>query len=359
MAAADHLSERALSHWDEQARRQGITPTSPISVRWGIGPSDLAPANADLLSVEPTRHQSQVGQAGQGGGEWPPLPAGTEHRSPRSMTQGVITAWYDELYTRLGNDVLVVLGAPGAGKSGALVLLLLEALRRRHDLTAESQAGVPVPVWITCGSWNPDTTTLTAHMAEVLTRDYPGLTSIDHGGRQAPAALIDHGQLAVFLDGLDEMPSSLRPAALEAITVQAGRLPVVLTSRTEDYRAAVSSGRFRPAAVIELWPVDPPAAAAYLTDRQSAERIRAWQPVLNHIRNHRGSPISEVLASPLGLALASDTYANADPAKLLQPELTTPSAVLTNLLGAFLEHVYPERHSRDRVIRWLSWIASQ
>jgi hypothetical protein len=80
--------------------------------------------------------------------------------------------------------------------------------------------------------------------------------------------------------------------------------------------------------------------------------------VLDHIRNHRESPTSEVLASPLGLALARDTYANADPANLLQPELTTPRAVLTNLLGAFLEHAYPERHSRDRAIHWLSWIAS-
>jgi hypothetical protein len=150
MAAADHLAERALSYWDEQARRQGITPTSPISVRWGIGPSDLAPANADLLSVEPTHHQSQSGQAG--GGEGPRLPGHTGHGSPRSMTQGVITAWYDELYARLGNDVLVVLGAPGAGKSSALLLLLLEALRRRHDLAVENQPGVPVPVWIACAS---------------------------------------------------------------------------------------------------------------------------------------------------------------------------------------------------------------
>jgi hypothetical protein len=80
--------------------------------------------------------------------------------------------------------------------------------------------------------------------------------------------------------------------------------------------------------------------------------------VLAHIRNHRESPLSEVLASPLGLALARDTYANADPVDLLQPQLTTPRAVLTDLIGAFLEHAYPERRNRDHAIRWLSWIAS-
>jgi hypothetical protein len=87
-------------------------------------------------------------------------------------------------------------------------LLMLEALRRRHQLSRKSKVTVPVPVWITCGSWNPETMTFAEHVVEVLTRDYPGLTSTDLGGRAAPLALIDHGHLAVFLDGLDEC---LRP----------------------------------------------------------------------------------------------------------------------------------------------------
>jgi predicted NACHT family NTPase len=224
------------------------------------------------------------------------------------MTERVVMAWYDELYTRLGNDVLVVLGPPGAGKSGALLLLMLEALRRRHQqLSRKSKVTVPVPVWITCGSWNPETMTFAEHVVEVLTRDCPGLTSTDLGGRAAPLALIDHGHLAVFLDGLDEMPPSLRTAALGAIMLQAGRMPVVLTSRTDKYRTAVSSGRFRPAAVIELRPVDADAATAYLTDRQSAARVSAWRPVLDQIRNEPDSALSKVLSTPLGLALARDT----------------------------------------------------
>jgi hypothetical protein len=192
---------------------------------------------------------------------------------------------------------------------------------------------MPVPVWVTCGSWNPNTTTLSAHVTEVLMRDYPGLTSLGHGGPAAPAALIDHGQLAVFLDGLDEMPPNLRSTAPNAIRMQTGQLPVVLTSRPEDYRAAASGGRFFPAAVIELCPVDPEAAAAYLTDRQSAARIRAWQPVLDRLRTDPHCALSQVLSSPLGLALARDTYASADPSTLLQPQLTTSTELLTNILA--------------------------
>jgi hypothetical protein len=362
IAAAEHLAERALSYWEEQARRQGFSPTSPIAVPWRTGPSDLAPATADLLTRQPVRRpthqQAQPEQTGVAAGG-PPQPATTENRAVPSMTEGVVTALYDELYARLGNDVLVVLGAPGSGKSGAMLLLLLAALRRRHDMRPKDQARAPVPVWITCGSWNPNTTTLGRHVIEVLSRDYPGLTSLDHGGRAAPAALMDHGQLAVFLDGLDEMPPSLRPAALDAITVQAGRVPVVLTSRTEDYRAAVGGRRFLPAAVIELCPVDPEAAAAYLSDRQSASRISAWQPVLDHLRTDPASPVGQVLSSPLGLALARDTYANADPANLLQRELRTRRAVLIDIIGTFLEHVYPEQPRRDHAVRWLTWIVSR
>src|SRR5215213_10988908 len=147
MAAAEYLAEQALSYWETQARRQGITPTSPVSVRWSAGPSDLSPATAEILDAPPARRpadqQSPPDQPGQAL-QRSPLPASTENRPLRSITQGVVTAWHDELYTRLGNDVLVVLGAPGAGKSGALLLLLLEALRRRHQLSRKSKVTVPV-----------------------------------------------------------------------------------------------------------------------------------------------------------------------------------------------------------------------
>jgi hypothetical protein len=357
-SAAEHLAAKSLTSWGEQARNQGITTTAPVAVRWRAGPSDLAPEVVDLRSATQSARVRRESERESRVAARLFVPATVQHSAP-SLTHGVVTAWYDDLYARMGSDVLVVLGAPGSGKSGALLLLLLEALRRYHDLPANERVRVPVPVWVTCGSWDPTSTTLPRHVATVLARDYPGLSSIDHGGKPGPSALVEHGQIAVFLDGLDEMPLDLRAGALDAITAQASRLPVVLTSRTDEYRTATSSGRFRPAAVIELCPVDAVAAADFLVDRQPPGRVAAWQPILTHLRGYPASPLSQVLATPLGLALARDTYSSSDPAELLDPGHATRQAVLNSILGAFVKHAYPMGKEHDQAVRWLSWIAQQ
>jgi hypothetical protein len=328
VAAADHLAAKTKAYWGDQARRQGITPAAPVAVRWRAGPEDLAPATA-------------LGQAS-------------------ALSEGVVTAWYDDLYGRLGTDFLVVLGAPGSGKSGALLLLLLEALRRRAELPNPQRTATPVPVWVTCGSWNPAETSLHQHVETVLARDYPGLTSLAHGGRAGPAALVQHAQVAVFLDGLDEMPATLRSVALDAI-IASSQMSVVLTSRIDEYRAVAASGRFRPASVIELLPVAPDAAAAFLLDRQPSARCAAWQPVLDRLHSQPTSALARVLATPLGLVLARDTYSHADPGALLDLGYDTDSEVLTHLFGAFLDHAYPataqDTRHRTSALNWLSWTA--
>jgi hypothetical protein len=362
-AAADYLTAAALTSWGDQARMQGITTTAPVAVRWRAGPPDLAP---EVLDLREARHQApsmlECGRTGPGpcAGQQS-VPSGTPvGQSSSTLSEGVVTAWYDDLYVRLGTDVLVVLGEPGSGKSGAMLLLLLEAVRRRSGEPDQRRASMPVPVWVTCGSWDPTSTRLPEHVAAVMARDYPGLTSPGHGGPAGPDALLRHGRIAVFLDGLDEMPPALRPAALDAVT-QASRTPVVLTSRTNEYRAAAASGRFHPAAVIELCPVAPDTAAVFLLDRQTSARCAAWQPVLDHLRTEPGSPVAQVFATPLGLALARDTYTRDDPNGLLHTAPCTRQAVLAHLLGAFLEHTYPstagDRRDRESALYWLAWTA--
>ncbi|MDQ2708091.1 MAG: hypothetical protein M3Z25_10840 [Actinomycetota bacterium] len=61
------------------------------------------------------------------------------------------------MYAGLGSGRLVIVGAPGAGKSGAAVLLVLHALRHREQLSEAARAGVPVPVMFTVHGWNPHT----------------------------------------------------------------------------------------------------------------------------------------------------------------------------------------------------------
>ena len=72
------------------------------------------------------------------------------------LGSGVVTRLHDEMYARLPHGRLVLLGGPGAGKTAAMLLLMLAALDRRSSLTNGDERGrVPVPVWLTLGGWDP------------------------------------------------------------------------------------------------------------------------------------------------------------------------------------------------------------
>lgn len=72
----------------------------------------------------------------------------------------------------------------------------------------------------------------------------------------------------MILDGLDEISPELRPVALQAINHQATFRLVILSRTTEIAAAAAAQGPLRGAAAVELNPVDPADAAAYLKRTQ-------------------------------------------------------------------------------------------
>ena len=119
---------------------------------------------------------------------------------------------------------------PGAGKTGAMILLLLEALRYRQRMPETARTDVPVPVWLTLGSWDPSVQGLRDWVTATMGRDHPYLRATDFGP-DAVAQLFDTGRIALFLDGLDEMPDTLRSKAVERLTAEAAGRRVVITSR--------------------------------------------------------------------------------------------------------------------------------
>ncbi len=90
--------------------------------------------------------------------------------------------------------------------------------------------------------------------------------------------MFDTGRIAFFLDGLDEMPDALRRTAVERLTKEATGRRVVLTSRPDEFRETIDLGRHQLpyAAVIELRPVAPKGAAAYLLEGQIGAERQAW-----------------------------------------------------------------------------------
>lgn len=318
--AQEYLARETLRSWQEQAKKRGITRPSPVTVKWQWASEDVA--------VPPKPHVAL-------------------------LTAGTVTKLRQQLYERLDVPArVVVLGGPGSGKTTAMLLLLIDILRHRAD---DSQQ--PVPVWLTLGGWNPETTKLREWAATVLSRDYPGLSAAKYGGSATAAELIAPGRVALFLDGLDEIPPALQGPALDRIDKEAADLRLVLTSRPEEYQDAIKDGRLYDAAVIEVLPVEPEQARDFLLDQQIGDSHRAWQQVTDRLMANRNGVLAHTFTSPLALSLARDAY-RSDPMALLDRQAhPTPDALLRHLLARSLDLAYPDRAEREHALRWLSWIA--
>jgi hypothetical protein len=109
------------------------------------------------------------------------------------------------IYGGLGSGRLVIVGAPGSGKTGAAALLVLAALEHREQVPGKDRPQVPVPVLVTLHGWDPETQDVQAWLVRRLQRDYRLFAG--EGGAAQAAELVRTGRIAVLLDGLDEIPS--------------------------------------------------------------------------------------------------------------------------------------------------------
>ncbi|MFI8456158.1 NACHT domain-containing protein [Kitasatospora sp. NPDC085464] len=156
----------------------------------------------------------------------------------------------------------VVLGDAGSGKTSLAVLLLLALIDRLGP-------DDPVPVLVPLAPWNPARQGLRDWLAERLRKDYPSLPV-----PRLPA----EGRVLPVLDGFDELPPAQQAPAFRLLnrTLAAGD-PVVLTSRTDEYRQAAKEARVldssaavraRPITPAGVAEIDPEARRAAVVDDQ-------------------------------------------------------------------------------------------
>jgi predicted NACHT family NTPase len=163
-----------------------------------------------------------------------------------------------ELYGGVGSGRLVIAGAPGSGKSGAAVLLVLAALRHREIANDVDRSRIPVPVMFTLHGWDPVAQPIQDWLTERLGQTYPQLAG--PSGAMKVALLLATSKIAVILDGLDEVPEELRPVALRALSQQA-TFRLVILSRLDEMATAAVKGHLEGAAAVELQDIDAETAA--------------------------------------------------------------------------------------------------
>jgi hypothetical protein len=294
---ADLLAGAVDQEWTRAAGERGLLEPEPIPVQWQRPAVPVAgPAAAAVASTR-----------------FAPLP-GLAAAGKQRLLAGQVSELH-EVYGGLGSGRLIIAGGPGAGKSSAAVLLILTALRHRRSVSDQVRPEVPVPVMFTLHGWDPGSQRARDWLAERLWQTYPLFAGRQGAG--AARAMLDEGRIAIILDGLDEIPENLRPAALRALSQQA-TFRLVLLTRSAEMADAAARALLQGAAAIELQDVDPETAAGYLTRTQLDPPPRGWHELTSLLRHEPGSPVARALNNPLMLTLVRDTYrADDDAGELL------------------------------------------
>ncbi|WP_034592999.1 helix-turn-helix domain-containing protein [Hamadaea tsunoensis] len=308
--AAGQLAQVVSARWQREEEQQRLHDPFPLRVRWRAAPDRLIDFWDSIRKVR------------------------EDDADPLDLagTLDEVAA----VHRRVPSGRLVVLGEAGAGKTVLAIRFVLEHARTRT-------AADPVAVVFGIGSWNPAAEPLRDWLIGRLLRDHPGLAARTPTGRTYAAALVEANRVLPVLDGFDELAPGLRAAALRALS--ATPMPLVLTSRPDQYADAVATGGVLTAAAgIELCDLAAAEVVTYLPRTTRPTSGTPWSPVLAALDDAAGGGLAATLRTPLMVALARTVYSDepgADPASLMDGDrFPSAYAIEEHLLAAFTPAVY-------------------
>lgn len=302
------LAALVLVQWREEIPRRQLDDPHPLAVYWRL--TDLAVMDHAEHVVRPSSARRTRGR---------PRFSGSVDRIDDLARQ----------FRQLVRRRLVILGEAGMGKTTLAVLLLRELLER-------PQPGDPVPVLFSIAGWHPRRESLRDWLTRQLDQTYPALRAAEFGPNTA-LALVRQRRILPVLDGLDELPSALRPAVIAALN---GSLtsadPLILTCRTSAYQVAITAPGgdvLTGGAVIEPDSIRPADAADYLTHCLPPQPRGHWPELIAAFAT--GGPVADALATPVALWLLRKVYVDTgrDPKELQDSErFPTASAIVEHLI---------------------------
>jgi hypothetical protein len=299
--------------------------------RWITGVLDQLLAQGIRLDLGLTRRPDMVDLAG-------PRPDRTAHRAARAEPLPAGTR-ISSVFTEAGG-ALLILGAPGSGKTAALLELTRDLLDQ-----ADADDALPMPAVFNLSSWAVRQAPLTEWLIDELRARYDVPRSI-------ATRWVSGGEILPLLDGLDEVAESHRAACVEAINAfrdEYGLVPMVICSRTQEYAALATHLRVEDA--VELAPPTRGQVLDYL--RATGASLAAVQEAVE-----ADPTLWEVLQSPLVLAIMALTYTDRL-ADALRAQ-GTPARRMALLVQAYVEHMLthrPGRFTPAQTRGWLSWLA--
>ncbi|MFI5593441.1 NACHT domain-containing protein [Amycolatopsis sp. NPDC051758] len=238
---------------------------------------------------------------------------------------------------------LLVLGAPGAGKTTMLLAFLRDQLDR-----AEQDGIVPIPVVFQLASWAAEGKPMAEWFADELSGPRYGLP---------PDLALDWiagDRVLPLLDGLDEVPLDRRIAcarAIDAFHRSHRLLPLLVTSRSTDYDAL--GLRMSLGAALVIKPLDPTQIDQHLS-RLGASLAGLREAI------RRQPPLAELLSSPFLLDVAIRAYHDLPASEV--PDRPGPAQWQATLFSTFVNRALRRRETgpvleAPDVVRMLAFIA--
>ncbi|WP_336114916.1 hypothetical protein [Streptomyces sp. PTD9-10] len=332
--AADDLMDKVYAWWDEEAGNRGLLSPPPLPVRWQLSTAGST-AKVAAATAKGTRSR------------FAPLPGATTVTRKQLRAGGSLTELF-EIYAGLASGRILLVGPEGSGKSAAVHLLLLEALRhRRNESDPQRRARIPVPVPMSLNGWEPLEERPIDWAIKKLSRRH------GHNVRE----LLKTGRIALLLDGFDEVAEEVQSDAVAALAAAPYR--VLLVSRTA--KAPLSD-----AVALELQPVRPADAADHLLSLPLPDPVPdAWQELTRRLVEEPESAVAEALTKPLGISLVRELGPDSGTVKEILG-LGDPVAIEDRLLDHAVRAAYTPRpgckrprYSPEQAERTLRYIAER
>jgi DNA polymerase III delta prime subunit len=248
-----------------------------------------------------------------------------------------------EIFEQIGmGRSLLILGAPGSGKTTMLLELARQLIER-----ARQNADEPIPMVFNLASWT-EKLSLTDWLAQELNNIY-------YVPRKTAPDWVKGNKLLLLLDGLDEVRQESRAKCVDAINQfrkEHGLTSLAVCSRSQDYEDIHTRLAFDGA--IEIQPLTQEQVTTFFN--RFGKEMAGLKQVLK-----KDSALREMAETPLFLSIMMMAYrGRQDVDVLVSQDIETQRK---HLFDNYIERMFERPRSENTtfkkqdVLRWLSWVA--
>jgi eukaryotic-like serine/threonine-protein kinase len=250
----------------------------------------------------------------------------------------------DKIFDDIGRSLLI-LGAPGAGKTITLLTLAREVIAQ-----AETDPAQPIPVVFNLSSWTDPKTKLLDWLIDELLVKY-----------QVPKKMgsrwLEANWIVPLLDGLDEVTTANQPACVEAINtyVQNNGAPgLAVCSRLKEYTGLPV--RLQVTGAICLQPLTPEQVKNYVAG--SGKTLTGLRVALTE-----DLVLQTLSETPLMLDIMTMAYRDLPAEELASETVHTEKERRSHLFDRYIDKMFSRKgkgtqeFTEGETVGWLAWLA--